>query len=490
MAGKNDIDLKASVEGAEAVKRKLRGLGDATKGMGNDVKKGHEKAGDAADKHEKKMSLLNRMFGRFTKGAMAWLGGIVAFVTAIRIATGEIREHFRHISETAEKATKNIQAQRDLLFLGDFYKKHPQLEQELQSLAESGRLGEGGRAQAARAYEMIVSKMPYAPERQRMDILQEIMEYKRTAGAEVSLRDLADVFVFMQQAAPAAQANQLQNVLQEAVTLGGAPTVAYAQYMSRILGTGREAELTLPQTVGLFATATRVEPEPATAATGLNRMMNILRGKEVPEGAATVLQQLGITQQMPLMEQLGRFYQGYQSGRVRLPQISEVFGMYAGPLMAKMIPAFPQLLQTQRRLAEVYMGGAEGMDLTAEMLEDMRAQNEFFKIEEDIRLLETQKEGEILDKDAMEALQIKRNKLKHYLELRKWGKPHWYAHRMAWMYGVGEGFLGPREEFEPLPLTSMPTPITNDSHDTYVITNVNPQGQPEQQAEPAVPPLP
>jgi len=354
MSRRNDIDIRAGVEGVEKTKRDLGKIRESTRKVGSEADKTGKKTERAGGKMSGALAGLKSQLGGF-------IGGFIGVGSLIAGIMKSARLEADSLKETLELVRQRLEAIKDLQFLGDFAKQHPNVYKDLDEMALQYHMGARGPTQLARAYESIVSKMPAATKDQRLGILREAAQYTQTTRTGVGT--LADMLIFAQKAAPGATPNQLQNLIQLGITEAGSSMEAMAQYLPRILGLGQASGLSMPETFGLYAGATGVFPEPSVATTGLSTMLAALQQGNVSPEAQRVRRRVGLKAGMPVMSQLGALHQASMAGKLSMADYNALFGREGMRLAANLIPQMPAV---QASITNLQAYNQPGLDIVGQ----------------------------------------------------------------------------------------------------------------------------
>ncbi len=485
MAGKNEIDLKASISGTEQTKRKIKGVGKATRGVGDDL----DKTGQSA---KRSGGLFEGLTTKFT----GFIAGFVGIATIIASAAKAVRLELEHMSKAADSAAKRMTAARDLMFLGDFTKQHPQLHAEIGAMAAKAALpGVEGKVEIAKAWEVLVSKGAQIPAEKRRPILEEALDFRRTT--ESNLSTIVNLMLQIYKSDKGATAQAISNLVQQTKVEAGATTEAMAIRLPEVLGIGEAAGLDLPMTAAMWATATG-RFDPAKATTGMRMMLSRLQGKKLTDEGEAIKQRLGLRPGMPIMQQMEALYNAYQKGQVKLPELQELFGEEAGPLAAVMIPEYPALMQAYQNIRRAYT--TPGLDIVGGALQEVFAPGTREYEEEQGRILDARIDQLRFDKDARHEQRLENWRKQRYLEMRNTGYAFWQTKGILSRPFAEEwwGRLTPGADpwdAPAQPITQEPKPepelqpVNFDASSMLTINYfINALGEPAQMGGPMVPP--
>jgi hypothetical protein len=487
MPGQHDIDLSIGVSGAQKSKKDLEGVGRSAEKIGAKTERGTRRASTA-------MTSLKTSIGGLAARFLS--------ITAIVAGVGKsVASEFENMAKASENASKRIRASLDLLFLGEFAKKHPNLQTELSKFAQQAALpGVEGKVEVAKAFELIVSKTPSATDAQQTQLLQSALQLRRTT--ETPLSTLSNLLVQLQKSAPGATPTQLSNLILQAKTEAGSTTGEMAQRLPELLGIGEAGGLTVPQTTGLFAVGTG-RLGAARATSGLRLLISRLRGKELtPEGEA-IKGRVGLQPGQDIIQQMQSLSTAFKEGRLQLPEIQELFGEEAGPLAALVIPEFAAFQASTEKIRAAFVSPT---DIVGKKIEEIVKPGSLEERVESLRRAQAGTESVQFELDAARGIEAELVGERTYQALRREGVPHFLAAAQAFGAKTSAKLSPPTGElaelaqltgpqFEealetPGALTAAPLGGVFGGTAINVNYNFNRTGNPAQQGEPTAPPAP
>ncbi len=410
MAKDQDINFRIKAEGTEQTQQEMDrmtqsmgGFGDAAEKAGDDAQRASRGTDKLADSTGKSASL----FDKATDGLASYAAGMLTVTAGLALANKLIREQIKEFEKATEAAGKHQKAMLALQFLGDYYKEKPELRKEIAEMAEYGR--RPFEEVAVAAYNLR-SKNAAMTEPQRMGIMMEALEMGRT-DPSLPLDALVDMFSLYAKQSGVADANRIQNVLQQTIAEAGGSAADVATYMPRFLPIGMAGGLKASEAAGLWAYATTQEAEASIATTGLRAIMMGLEGKGTPEGAK-LLEQMGITQDMGFFKKLDVL----ASQDIDLPTAELLFQREGAAMGLNILKDPSALMRAVRNVTAVDRGD---IDLTRDKLEELLKQDNIARQEENKRLMEVAHDN--LDASDENALDVDTMIDVHDYLLRKQG---------------------------------------------------------------------
>jgi len=485
MSRRNDIDIRAGVEGVEKTKRDLKGIGSTARGMGRDVKKGAEAGHAPLKKTGGILATLKTQLGGFVSSFI----GVTALISSVSRA---VQSELQSLATAAENASKVMKSMRDTLFMGTFHKEHPDAYREVQQIAIDAALpGVGGQVEVAEAWKSLQSKTASFSDPQRMELLRAAGRYKRTSSTD--LTTIINNMLQVPKTDPGATGKAIGNLMLQTNTEAGASAEDVALYLPELLPIGKSAGLETSQTAALLAVTTAATGGRASkAAIGVQRILMRLLGREgTPEAEATK-RKLGLKRGMPIMSQLGTLHQSAPS----LAQLQDVFGEEHAATASALLSNYPALQQSYANIKDAYTNPAK--DIVGEKLADVFVPGSLEYIEEEARRENAKRQALIFNEDAREGLQLKGWEDRRYRELRTSGYSNTGAKARVWAekYGsyvtTGMSGLGgmpsdnshPWESFgeaSPSTVTNDPNTVVsvndNSVHVQYILDKKQPPGQ-------------
>jgi hypothetical protein len=419
------VHFKLETDEAQAVQGFLK-LVDAQK-----------KSEVGAERAGKKMTAGATAANQAITGLITRYGSFTAIAAGVGAA---VRYELKEMAEAADKAGQSIKAARDLLFLGDFARGHPQVQAEIGAMAvQAGLPGVEGRVEVAGAWEMLVSKTANLPPQQREPLMKAALQFRRTTQSD--LATILNMMIQIQKTDKAATATQIANLIQQTKTEAGSTTEEMAVRLPEILGLGEAAGLAVPQTAAMYATATsRFGATKATS--GLRMMLGRLQGKQLEAKGEAVKRRLGLTKGMPVMEQMAALSQAYQQGKIKLPELQLLFGEEAGPLAAVMIPEYEGLQASLGKITAAYE--TPGLDLVGLGIEQVYKPGTLEYEEERLRMAQANQERIQQERYAYGGIKSKRveQEWRNYLREERSELPGWVGWAVSKYYGLEESMAG------------------------------------------------
>ncbi len=384
----------------------------------------------------KKLARAGRKAGKDTaggakqgEGAMGKLttgisGTIASYVSVGAVIAGigkAMAVEFENTAQAAENAAKRITATRDLLFLGEFAKAHPEIHREIGAFAVTAALpGVEGKVEIAKAMELLVSKTPAMSDEQRMELFRKGLQFKRTTTSDLST--LINFMIQVGKADPGATPTAIANLIQQTKTEAGATTEAMARRLPQLFPVAGAAGVSLPEISALFAVATGGGFGPEQATTGIRMMLGRLQGKKLPKEARKVQRRLGLEEGMGVFEQLEVLSGKFQEGKFKLAESQLLFGEEAGPVVLDILKGFKGLKVSLGKIKRAFE--TPGLDLVGKKIVEVFAPGTLEFQEERNRRLKARKEQIRFEKDAPVGLAVEQARLERYLSQREKGEPH------------------------------------------------------------------
>lgn len=413
MAGK-DVNIPIKAEGAEQATDKIDRLTGA-------IEKMTQKIDGQAGKARSNATAMEGLTGRL--GSL--LAQYVSVTAAIGLATKAIQEQTQAMRENAAIAERQQNSLLRLQFLGDLFAEHPELRKEVGAMAEFGRRPF---EQVAGAWYNLRSKSAGMSDAQQMGILREALEMGRT-DPSLPLDTLVDMFSLYAKQSGVADANRIQNVLQQTITDAGGSGADVARYMPQFLSVGMSGGLSAAQSAGLWAYATTQTADASIATTGLRATFMGLQGKGSPEGQKR-LAAMGVTPEMDFFEKMNIL----SGAGLSLADAEQIAGREGAPLFLSLLKNQAAMMRT---LGTVTGADRGDIDLTRTKIDQLFGSDAVAKWEEDQRLMNIRLANlRAGDAKSMRLQQIKRE---HELRLRGEGASEY---RIGFELGTIESLAG------------------------------------------------
>jgi len=441
-------DPKKAMEAMAKVQIKMEGQIAKLKEANREAKKAGKSGKKAGDDTAEGADNASTSLGGISKGAekvgtkmAGMVAGYVSFTAAIAAAGKVATLEINNIKEAAREAAESLTAVRDLSFLGDFYKRHPNMYAEVGEMAvEAGLPGTEGRVEVSESWEMLESQTPHMTDDQRKGIMDAIIQVRRTTRTPMST--LINPFVQMAKKEPGYTPTQLANVFQQAKTESGSNTAEMALRMPLLYGIAEAAGLDILDAAALYAVASSHVPA-ADARTGLKTMLSRLQGKDLSEAGEKVKSDMGLKKGMNVFEQLRILNEAYEKGQVKLPQIQELFGEEASTVGMAMISDYKTVTKSRRLIRAA--AETEGLDITGEKTGEIYAPGTLAGKDERLRRLKARKSAIRFEDDAELGLDWDIATHQAYVSARESGSSHTgasIAGTLEWIIRLGDRILG------------------------------------------------
>ncbi len=377
-----DVNIHIRSKDTDTTKRDIDGVGESTENLGKKTEQAGKKGAEGTDKLTRSAEKSKGAFGSFMTKIGGWVTALVGFAAAIKIVTGIINANKRAITEHADVAVAQQQKLLRLQYLGDLFKERPELRKEVAAYSEFGmRPFE----EVADAWYNLRSKGGALSQQQRDSIMREALEMGRT-DPDLPLDTLIDMFSLYAKKTGQADANRIQNVLQQTITEAGGSGADVARHMPRFLPIGMAGELTGPEAAGLWAYATTLEGEAAVATTGLRAVFMKLAGEATPEGEK-IMRKLGVRSDMGFLEKIDKLAEAKAAGELPLAAAKQLVGDEGASMLLSLLTDPGAIRATMANVVGVDRGD---IDLTATKITELMGTDEVARLEEDIRGLDIQ----------------------------------------------------------------------------------------------------
>lgn len=370
-----DVNIHVKAKGAQQTKQQLDSVSKSTEGVGEKAKKGAA----GVDKLSGSASKAKSSFGSFFSGLKSWATGLIGITAVIAGITKAINIQKQALQEHARIAEEQQKKLLALQTMGDIFEKRPELRKEIAAYAKFGRRPIPEVTEALYALE---SKGAGLTEQQKKGIMREALELGRMEP-EAELKSIVDVFSLYAKETRQQNINQVQNVIRQTLSQAGAELGQMGQYLPQFLSLGISGGLTGAETAGLWAFATTRAPSPEKATTGIRNIFMALQGKGTPE-SQKLLQQLGITPQMNIFQQLGTLSAAQRAGKFGLPEAETVAMKENAALLMSMLTEPKAMMETVRKITGV---ARPDIDITRDKLKLIMGADEVARLEEEGRRL-------------------------------------------------------------------------------------------------------
>jgi len=438
-----DVNIHVKTPGAQQAKQRLEGIGKASKGVGDSAHRGGRKGAEGMRELDQSAAKTKGGFSKLRSSIASWVTGIIGITAIIRGITAAIRAQSEAIKEHAQIAAEQQKKLLALQAMGTFFEEHPEARKEVAAYAEFGRRPF---EQVAEAWYSLESKGAGLTKEQKAGIMREALELGRMEP-EADLKSIIDVFSIYAKETRQKDINQVQNVIRQTLSQAGAELSQMGQYLPRFLSLGIAGGLTGAETAGLWAFATTRAPTPESATVGIRNIFAALRGKGTPE-SQKLLQQLGITPEMNIFEQLTALSAAQKAGKFGVPEAEMIAGRENIAVLLSMLTEPTAMMETVRQVTRV---ARPDIDITREKLERIMGTDEVARLEEERRRLDVVIRN--IKAQDVRALQWDVSLREYEKQMREADVPESIIRYQLWKYRTGGGFgmePGPNWFLEPL----------------------------------------
>lgn len=375
-----DVNIHIKTPGAQESKRNLEEVGKAAKSVGDSAHSGGRRGAEGVDKLGQSAKKTESSFSKLKSSITAWVTGLVGIAAIIKGVNAAIRAQGEAIKEHADIAAQQQKKLLSLQAMGDFFKEHPEARKEVATYAEFGRRPF---EQVAAAWYGLESKGAGLTKEQKAGIMREALELGRMEP-EADLTSIIDVFSIYAKETRQQNINQIQNIIRQTLSSAGAELGQMGQYLPRFLPLGIAGGLTGAETAGLWAFATTRAPTPEAATVGVRNIFAALRGKGTPE-SQKLLQQLGISTDMNIFEQLTALSAAQRGGRFGVPEAETIAGRENIAILLSMLTEPQAMMDVVRSVTGV---ARPDIDIVRDKLSQIMQRDRVARLEEDRRRLE------------------------------------------------------------------------------------------------------
>lgn len=368
-----DVNIHVKTPGAPQSKQQLDTVAESTRKIGDKSKEGAKGVNELGKSTGKSEGL----FSKFTSGLKSWAVSLVGITAIIAGITKAIRIQIEALKEHAQIATEQQKKLLALQAMGKFYEEHPEAREQIRKWAE---FGVRPFPEVAEAWYTLESKGAGLTEAQKKGIMQEALELGRMEP-EADLKAIIDVFSIYAKESRQQDINQIQNVIRQTLSVAGAELSQMGRYLPEFLSLGISGGLTPAETAGLWAYATTRAPSVEKATVGIRNIFSALRGKGTPE-SKELLQQLGITPEMTIFEQLTALSTAQRAGKFGVPEAEIIAGRENIAVLMSMLTEPQAMMQVVRQVTEV---ARPDIDITKQRLDQIMGTDEIACLEENLR---------------------------------------------------------------------------------------------------------
>jgi len=375
-----DINIHLKAHGAERTKQQLEEVGKSAQKTGDSANQGGKTGAEGVNKLSDAAAKGPGRFARFSSSIKSWVFGLVGISAVIAGITRAIQVQKQAMEEHGRIAAEQQKKMLALMGMGTFFEEHPQARKRIAQMAEFGRRPF---EQVAEAWYNLESKGAGLTEKQKEGIMTESLELGRMEP-EADLKSIVDVFSLYAKETRQQDINQIQNVLRQTLSQAGAELSQIGQYLPQFLSLGLAGGLTGAETAGLWAFATTRAPSPEKATVGIRNIFAALRGKGTPE-SAKLLEQLGITTEMSIFDQLSKLASAQKAGKFGVPEAEVIAGKENIAVLLSMLTEPTAMRETVSAVTDV---ARPDIDIVRDKLEKIMGEDEIARLEEEIRRLE------------------------------------------------------------------------------------------------------
>jgi len=375
-----DINIHIKTRGAEQTRQQLQGVGKSAEKVGDSANQGGRTGAEGIDKMSDAAAKGPSRFARLSSSIKSWVFGLVGISAVIAGITRAIQAQKQAMEEHARIAAEQQKKLLALMGMGTFFEEHPQARKRIAQMAEFGRRPF---EEVAEAWYNLESKGAGLTKQQKEGILHEALELGRMEP-EADLKSIIDVFSLYAKETRQQDINQIQNVLRQTLSQAGAELSQIGQYLPRFLSLGIAGGLSGAETAGLWAYATTRAPSPEMATVGIRNIFSALRGEGTPE-AQKILEQVGVTKEQTIFEQLSKLSEAQKAGRFGVPEAEKIAGKENIAVLLSMLTEPKAMMETVRSVTGV---ARPDIDIVKSKLDQIMSKDEIARIEEEGRRLD------------------------------------------------------------------------------------------------------
>lgn len=375
-----DVNIHVKTPGAQESKKNLEGVGKAAQQVGDSAHRGGKKGADGVDELGQSAKKTESNFSKLKSSITSWLAGLVGIAAIIKGVNAAIRAQSEAMKEHADIVSQQQKKLLSLQAMGDFFTEHPEARKEVATYAEFGRRPFD---EVAAAWYGLESKGAGLTKEQKAGIMREALELGRMEP-EANLTSIIDIFSIYAKETRQQNINQIQNIIRQTLSSAGAELGQMGQYLPRFLPLGIAGGLTGAETAGLWAFATTRAPTPEAATVGVRNIFAALRGKGTPD-SQKLLQQLGISTDMSIFEQLTALSAAQQSGRFGVPEAEIIAGKENIAILLSMLTEPQAMMNVVRSVTGV---ARPDIDIVRDKLNQIMSQDKVALLEEEKRRLD------------------------------------------------------------------------------------------------------